>query len=74
MATETKTRSSSRKSLSHNNTIVDQLRLQAPQSQSKRKRNDDSALSQRSQISTADTSDIAPTDMDFEFESEQLHC
>ena len=72
MATENKTRSATKKSHSQNHTIVKQLRLQVPTSQSKRKGNDDTALSQYSQLSNADTSGIAPIDMDFESESEPL--
>ena len=54
--------------------IVDQLRQQAPSQHSKRRRNDDISLplSQRSVPSTTDTSDLAPMEMEFEFDTEPV--
>ena len=55
-------------------TIVDHLRQKSPTPQTKRRRNDEDPppLSQRSLPSTAETSELAPMDIEFEFDNASI--
>ena len=68
MPVENKRRSAQKSSSKANHSIVDQLRLQTPASQSKRRRNDESisSLSQRAVPTTQDASDTTEMDIDLE--------
>ena len=72
MSTDGKKRTPSKPPPKPSHSIVDQLRQQAPHSQSKRRRNDksDPPLSQRSVQSTTDASEHTPMDIEFEFDDE----
>ena len=72
-ANDNKKRTTTKFSAHPSISIADQLRQQTPSSLSKRRRNDDSqpSLSQKS-VSSTTQSELAPMDMDFEFEAEPI--
>ena len=74
MNVENKKRSTHTSQTKTNHTIVDHLRQQMPSSHSKKRRNENLQilLSQRSNSSTADTSELAPMDIKFKFNNEPV--
>ena len=75
LAAETKKRTTKKSSYKVNHSIVEQLRQQAPSPHTKRRRNDENSLplSQRSITSSTEASDLAPMDIELDFENEPVN-